>query len=308
MRILITGSHGFVGQHLLQQFTEDDAELLTPDRSELDILDRQAVSDYMAAHRPEHIIHLAAQSNVGLSWRKPIETAATNILGTLNIYAAFAAQHTDGKFLYVGSSDAYGSAAKQNKLLSEEMLCDPQNPYATSKWAAERILLQLSRQDNTNVICTRSFNQYGPGQNRGFVVSDFASQLAAIRLGYAKPVVKVGNLSASREFIYVDDVAKTYRQIILRDIKSGVYNICNGKTIKVEDILQKLIRLTGMSVEVQKDPSRYRPIDVPVIRGSNERLEKVCQLEGTDIDTGLKKTYEYWLERCRIEHEGSNRP
>lgn len=308
MRILITGSQGFVGRHLLQQFKEDDAELLTPDRSELDILDGQAVSDYMIGHRPDSVIHLAAQSNVGLSWQKPIETAATNILGTLNMYAAFAAQHSSGKFLYVGSSDAYGSVARQDKPLTEDMLCDPQNPYATSKWAAERILLQLSTRDHIKVICTRSFNQYGPGQNRGFVISDFASQLAAIKLGYAEPVVKVGNLSASREFIYVDDVAKTYSYMIRKDIVPGVYNICTGKTVKIESILHKLIHMTGIGVEVQKDASRYRPIDVPIIRGSNERINQFCPIEGTDLDDGLKRTYEYWLERCCIDHEGSNRP
>lgn len=307
MRILITGSRGFVGKHLLQQFIKDDVELLTPGRSELDIQDRRAVSEYMTVHRPDHVIHLAAQSNVGLSWQQPIETAATNILGTLNLYEAFAVQHTDGKFLYVGSSDAYGRAARQNKPLTEDMLCDPQNPYATSKWAAERILLQLARRDKSKVICTRSFNQYGPGQNRGFVVSDFASQLAAIKLRYAEPVVKVGNLSASREFIYVDDVARIYRQMIIGDIKPGVYNVCTGRTIKIEDILDKLIKLTGMYVEVQKDPSRYRPIDIPAIQGNSERIKQISQMKGIDIAAGLKKTYEYWLERCRIEHEGSNR-
>lgn len=307
MKILITGASGFVGQHLLSMFIDEPVDLLVPTHGELDILDNENVSSYMNQFQPDSIIHLAAQSNVGLSWYKPRETLAVNTLGTLNLYTAYVKQKPNGMFLFVGSSDVYGSTARENKPLTESMLCDPQNPYAISKLAAEKLLIQLSKRDKTNVICTRSFNQYGPGQNRGFVVSDFASQLAAIKLGYKASVLNVGNLNAKREFLYIDDVVKVYKNLIMHRVESGIYNIAVGNAISVRDILEKLIDLAGVSVDVQKDPERYRPVDVPVIQGDATKIRKVCNVVETDIETGLKNTFDYWLKRCYREHESSHR-
>ncbi len=303
MRVLLTGAGGFVGQHILPMLREKKWDVLATSHADLDILNLLSIRKVVKDFQPNAIVHLAAQSQVGISWDLPILTAEVNILGSVNLYTEFAKENPNGKFLYVGSSDVYGITARKNRLLIEEMPCLPQNPYAITKLAAEQMLLQMAHKYKTRVICTRSFNHYGPGQNRGFVVSDFASQLAEIKLGYRDPIIKVGNLSAEREFIYVDDVARAYMTLLLKEIPSGIYNVATGRTTKIKRILEMLINISSTKVAVNLDENKMRPVDVKSFCGSNHKLSRLGWKEKIQLQNGLANTFDYWLRRCAKEYD-----
>lgn len=308
MRVLITGAGGFVGRHLQPLLNKQGWDMLATGHDTLDIMDSSAIRRVLKGYAPDAIVHLAAQSKVGASWEQPEHTAEVNILGSVKLYAEFAQQNPQGKFLYIGSSDVYGITAKKENVLTEDMPCAPQNPYSISKLAAEQMLFQMAHKYKTKVICTRSFNHYGPGQNRGFVVSDFASQLAEIKLGYREPVIYVGNLAAEREFIYVDDVAEAYITLLAEENANGIYNVASSRAIGIEYILQTLIEIAAVDVEVRVDEKKLRPVDIKAFCGSNARLYSLGWQPHISLQAGLIKTFDYWLRRCQEEHESGNCP
>lgn len=309
MKVLVTGAGGFVGQHLLNKLLMKKNEVVAINRKnniflssldipvyETDILDFDTILNCIKKEKPDVLIHLAAQSNVGISWNKPILTASTNIEGSLNLYKAFFEVNPNGKFINIGSSDEYGLTAKLGIPLVEEMECKPQNPYSISKYCTEQMILQLAKKDKVNVVSTRSFNHFGPGQNTGFVISDFASQVAKIKKELVENKIFVGDLSAARDFLYIDDVVDAYIKIAENKIPNGVYNISSGIAIEIEYILNKLIEISNMNIEVIIDKNKFRPAEVKKFIGNSDKLKELVGWKPTvNFDNGLEKTLNYWI-------------
>lgn len=308
MKVLVTGAGGFVGKHLLRALLDKNhivAALgigcqalkdMPVALYEANILDFRAVLESMKAFNPDAIIHLAAQSNVPKSWDMPEETTQINIIGTVNVLKAFRNVNINGKFINIGSGDEYGLTASKCSLLTEDMKCEPQNPYAISKWCAEQMTLQLGKLYGLNVISTRSFNHFGPYQQKGFVVSDFASQIAAIVLGKQKPEIKVGNVEVARDFLYVGDVVNAYVALLENDVESGVYNVASGRSMIIKDILKTLIKLSNKEVEIIVDDSKVRKYDVKSFAGDNSKILKATNWKhDNNIENKLKYTLDYWI-------------
>lgn len=309
MKVLVTGAGGFVGKHLLRALLDKNhivAALgigcqalkdMPVALYEANILDFRAVLESMKAFNPDAIIHLAAQSNVPKSWDMPEETTQINIIGTVNVLKAFRNVNINGKFINIGSGDEYGLTASKCSLLTEDMKCEPQNPYAISKWCAEQMTLQLGKLYGLNVISTRSFNHFGPYQQKGFVVSDFASQIAAIVLGKQKPEIKVGNVEVARDFLYVGDVVNAYVALLENDVESGVYNVASGRSVIIKDILKTLIKLSNKEVEIIVDDSKVRKYDVKSFAGDNSKILKATNWKhDNNIENKLKYTLDYCID------------
>jgi GDP-4-dehydro-6-deoxy-D-mannose reductase len=285
-RILLTGANGFVGKVLHRRLlreghevfgtvgslpTEQDADLRY---TVLDICDRANVDTVIQQINPTHLVHLAAISNVAISFKDPLLTWNTNVMGTMNLLESLKAHAPDCFTLFVSSSEVYGESFKSGSLLDEEAPCAPMNPYAASKLAAEISMLQYLRQGMNGVI-VRPFNHIGPGQSADFVTGSFAKQIAAIEAGLQSPAIKVGNLDASRDFLSVDDVCDAYAKFL--SVKDGkldhlIYNISSGASKKIQAMLDELLKLSSLAIEVQTDPDRLRPSDIPVAAGSNSRI------------------------------------
>lgn len=310
MKILVTGAGGFVGKHLIKELLKRNHDVVAlgigNNRDlhkmkipvyETNILDFNIVYKNIQKEQPDGVIHLAAQSNVGVSWNKPQITASVNIEGTLNLYKAFFEINPSGRFLNIGSSDEYGLTAKKGIPLTEEMECKPQNPYSISKFCSEQLILQLAKKDDVNVISTRSFNHFGPGQSKGFVISDFASQIANIKKGIKENKIYVGDLSPARDFLYIDDVVNAYILLIENRVPNGVYNISSGKSYKIEYMLNKLIEIADVDIEVLIDKEKFRPAEVSNFMGNSDKLRKILNWKPMiDINEGLNKTLDYWIK------------
>lgn len=303
MNIVVTGAGGFVGEYLVRLLLHHGhrvtavgiqngtfLEKMPVFLYTADITDYEALRLAFQAAQPEAVIHLAAVSNVPVSWEKPALTADVNIRGSIHVLEALREVNRRGRLLNIGSSDQYGLTAKQGLPLTEEMLCQPQNPYAISKACAEQMVLQLGKKYGMQVISTRSFNHFGPGQALGFVVSDFAAQIRAIRRGEKEPVLRVGDLSAARDFTFVGDVAAAYVALIEEDVPAGVYNICSGQARQIADVLETMIRLSGEAIEVEVDEGKLRPSEVPFFVGDGRKIKNAIGWEPTTaFDEGIRQ-------------------
>lgn len=308
MKILVTGASGFVGGHLVKDLIHHQHDVVAIGHNnrlvmkdiiqtyEIDILDEGALKDCLQNEKPEGIIHLAAQSNVQKSWEKTRLTIDVNINGTMNMLKALAEVCPQARFLNIGSSDEYGLTAKQGIPLTEDMPCLPQNPYSISKLCSEQMALQFAQRYDLQVVHLRSFNHFGPGQQKGFVISDFASQIAAIEHKRVSPILCVGDLSVYRDFTFIDDVVRAYRLLMESNSQiRGVYNICSGKARQVEQILYKLIGMSTEKIEVIKDKSKFRQSEVSSFVGCADKLKSIIRWEiNNDFDDNLLDTLNWW--------------
>jgi GDP-4-dehydro-6-deoxy-D-mannose reductase len=288
VRILITGISGFVGRHLVQHLLDasPDAEIhgttqkQTPQDTfsaiyhTLDLRDAQAVRDLLAEVQPEQIYHLAAQAFVPRSFEDPWDTLENNIRSQLNIIIACIAQGIKPRILVVGSAEAYGMVKPEDIPIHEEIPLRPSSPYSVSKVTQDMMGLQYHTSHQMPIIRVRPFNHTGPGQDERFVVPAFAMQIARIEIGLQAPVVKVGDLSAERDFTDVRDVVRAYRLVVEQGTSGEVYNISSGASHSIQSVLDQLCSESTIPIKVETDPARMRPNAIPVLRGDSTKLRE----------------------------------
>jgi GDP-4-dehydro-6-deoxy-D-mannose reductase len=170
----------------------------------------------------------------------------------------------------------------------------PVTPYAASKAAAELLGLQAFLGTGLEVIRVRPFNHTGPGQDLHFVVPALAHQVVeAARSGATE--LRTGNLAARRDLADVRDVVRAYRLLVERGRPGEVYNVCTGRSVEVAALARRLLALAGLELELQVDPSRVRPVDVPDMRGDPSRLQAATGWVPTvDLDRTLADVLSYW--------------
>ena len=225
-----------------------------------------ALKQAIAAADPDAIVNLAGLSSIGSSWKeeKIAGYFQVNYVGTENLLAAAAGR----KVVIASSADVYGSVPAEEQPISEDQPVSPRSPYALTKAASERLAFAYG-----NAVVARSFNLNGSGQAKEFILPDFASQLAAaIARGDREPVLQVGNLTARRDFVHVDDGAAAYRLLAEKGESGGVYNIASGQASSVAEILQRLMEISGVSAEVEVVEKKFRKVDLPLLTGNASRL------------------------------------
>jgi len=173
----------------------------------------------------------------------------------------------------------------------------PVSAYGIAKAAADLASFKYSAADSVDAVRARPFPHIGPGQDSAFAISSFARQIAEIKLGRAEPKIMVGNLEAKRDFSDVSDIVRGYREVGMNGQKGEVYNLCSGSSIQVGDLLQKLIKVAEVEVEIEVDPARLRPIDVPDVYGDNSKAQReIGWKPRIDLEGTLHSLFAYWLE------------
>jgi GDP-4-dehydro-6-deoxy-D-mannose reductase len=182
--------------------------------------------------------------------------------------------------------------------ITEDNPLRPLSPYAVSKVAQDLLAWQYHRSHGLDVVRTRGFNHTGPRRGEVFVVSDFARQVARIEAGLQEPVMRVGNLEASRDFTDVRDMVRAYRLALEKGESGAVYNICSGRDITIQSLLDKLRALANREIRVEQDPARMRPSDVEILLGSAARFRAVTGWEPSiPFDDTLADLLDYWRDR-----------
>lgn len=276
-KALITGSLGFVGGYLRAELEASGYEVVGLDVREAeqtiqaDLLDDEQLRQVIAQVEPDAVFHLAGQANVAQSWKIPQKTVEINVIGTVNLLEAVREYNTSVRMVLVGSSDQYGILGEAGRMVKETTLVNPQTPYAVSKQAQEQMARVYTRAYGMNVCMTRSFNHGGAGQKEGFMIPDFAAGIVRIEKGQAD-CLRVGNLTARRDFTHVKDVVRAYRMIAEKGHSGEVYNVGSGVTYSAQEILDQLCAMASCPIRVEQDPEKMRPSDTPVICCDHSKL------------------------------------
>jgi len=272
VKALVTGAAGFVGHYLLAHLADFGDEPVGTDRATggPDLLDSAALTALFAAERPEVVYHLAGQADVGRSWQEPLATFRANAEGTLNVLTA-AREAGVRRVVTVTSADVYGRVAPEDLPLSEQAPLQPVSPYAASKAAADLVAQQAFLGQGQEVIRVRAFNHLGPGQSEQFVCSALAARIARNEVS-GEATLRVGDLSAKRDFTDVRDVVRAYRLLAAAGHPGEAYNVCSGVSVSVQSVAEQLLALAHHPMDLVVDQALLRPIDLPDLRGDASKL------------------------------------
>jgi GDP-4-dehydro-6-deoxy-D-mannose reductase len=304
---IITGAAGFVGHYLTDSLLEKYQVIGTDVAGDNpnpkmgyfpgDILDKKFLTELISKEKPEIIFHLAAKS---MTWARNVEEVfKINMLGTINLYESIldVRKETDfnPKIFFISSSEVYGNTTDP-KNITETSPLFPAKFYSASKAASDRLSYSYSQSEKLNILILRPFTHTGPGQGKGFVVPDFASQIAELEKDPKSDVLKVGNLEPIRDYLDVRDVVAAYTAVIDKDWVSGdSYNICSGKGVKIKEILEILLKLANKKLVVRQDPSKLRSSDTPVYVGNNKKFVDLTGWKPKiPLGKTLKDTLDFW--------------
>lgn len=313
-RLLLTGANGFVGKALTLRLRDAGYQVTALSSSEpapdsgadehliADMRDAQAIEQAVAQARPCYVIHLAAVSHVPTSFKEPLRTWQTNVMGSLNLLEAIRLKAPDAFVLFPSSSEIYGVAFKAGVAVDEQTPPQPLNPYAASKLAAEAAFIEYFRQGIQGVIA-RPFNHIGAQQTSDFVTASFAHQIALIEAGKQAPVLKVGNLEATRDFLDVQDVCSAYLELLKLAGQTDYprcLNIASGRPLKIREVLELMLAQSQVSISVEQDPERLRPSDIPIAVGNSTRFRQITGWQPSiPLEQTLRTLLDYWRERVK---------
>jgi GDP-4-dehydro-6-deoxy-D-mannose reductase len=217
----------------------------------------------------------------------------------MNLFEAMRQLGSTARFLVIGSSEEYGLVEPDELPIRESNPLRPLSPYAVSKVAQDLMGWQYFRSYGMHVLRSRAFNHTGPRRGDAFAESNFAKQIAEMEAGLREPVVHVGDLKPTRDFSDVRDIVRGYWLLLERGTPGEVYNLCSGLEWSIERILNFLIgKSTVPHIEIRQDPARLRPSDVPVLRGSRQKIENALGWRTTiPLEQTLTDLLEYWRRR-----------
>jgi GDP-4-dehydro-6-deoxy-D-mannose reductase len=318
MRVLITGITGFVGSHMAEYALFKGAQVFGSNRwrskteniehlrskvtfIESDLRDVSSVRALLEISVPDYVVHLAAQSFVGVSWHAPAETLTTNIISQVNLLEALRGLKMSPRFLAAGSSEEYGLVLDDELPIRETNPLRPLSPYAVSKVTQDMMAYQYFKSYGLPIIRTRAFNHEGPRRGDVFVTSNFARQVAEIEAGLREPVVYVGDLTPRRDYSDVRDIVRGYWLLLERGEPGEVYNLCSGRTWSIQAVLDFVLSLsTVKGITVKTDPARLRPSDVMILEGDPGKVHKAT---GWKVEIPFEQTLtellDYWRQRTR---------
>jgi dTDP-glucose 4,6-dehydratase len=314
VKILVTGADGFIGSHVVETLVKSGHEVRAfvlynsfnswgwLDESDKsirnsidifagDIRDPHGVDK--AVENQEVILNLAALIAIPYSYHSPDTYIDTNIKGTLNILQA-ARRHGVKRVVQTSTSEVYGTA--QYIPIDEVHPLHPQSPYAATKVGADQLALSFHASFDVPVGILRPFNTYGPRQSARAVIPTIISQLAN------KSKVKLGSLSPTRDFSFVQDTANGFLAAAQSDAIIGqTINLGSGFEISIKETAETIAKLMNAKLELVDDEQRVRPenSEVERLHASIAKAKTLLgwqpELKGlAGFETGLKKTIEWF--------------
>lgn len=326
-RVLVTGADGFIGSHLCEYLVRlgydvkafilynsfnswgwlDSCEDQIKRELEIfagDIRDPNGVE--VAMHGCDSVLHLAALIGIPYSYHSPDTYVDTNVKGTLNVLQA-ARRHNLSKVIHTSTSEVYGTA--QYVPINESHPLNAQSPYAATKVGADQLASSFHRSFDLPVITLRPFNTYGPRQSARAVIPTIISQIAM-----GKSEIKLGALTPTRDFNFVEDTVAAYEAALRSDRAAGeVINVGSNFEVSIGETASLILELMHKEVEITSDEQRLRP-DLSEVerlwcdnRKALDLLDWQPQFSGLDgLKRGLEKTIQWFSDTQNLANYKSD--
>jgi dTDP-glucose 4,6-dehydratase len=311
-QVLVTGAGGFIASHLVETLVYQGAHVrayvrynsrgdpgllrLLPEQiySQLEIIpgDLRDLTAVQSAMRGASIVlHLGALIAIPYSYLHPAEVVETNVMGTLNVLLAGRDAGVE-RIVHTSTSEVYGTALRVP--IDEGHPLQGQSPYSASKIGADKLAESFYKSYGLPVTTLRPFNTYGPRQSARAVIPTIITQVLT------QEHLNLGNLEARRDLTYVSDTVSGFLKIAeTPGVDGETINLGSGREVRIRDLAERIIAITGKPMEIMIDPARLRPEKSEVQRLlSNNRLagELLGWQPQVDLDQGLRETIEWVRE------------
>lgn len=309
--VLITGADGFIGSHLVELLLEKGHNvkafvyynsfnswgwLESLPKNQLnqvevfagDIRDPNGIR--LALKGVDVVYHLAALIAIPFSYHSPDSYIDTNVKGTLNVLQA-ARDFNLERVLITSTSEVYGTA--QYVPIDEEHPRQPQSPYSASKIGADAIAESFYRSFELPVTIVRPFNTFGPRQSARAIIPTIITQLLK-----GESEIKLGDLTPTRDLVYVKDTVQGFVEIAQSDLLIGQdCNIAAESEISIGHLAQEIINQINPSACVVQDQERFRPANSEVFRlyGSAKKIKSNTNWQQQySFQQGIAETIEWF--------------
>ncbi len=338
-RILITGGAGFIGSAVVRQYiAETEVTVINVDKlsycanldslgdalhhprhrlERVDITDRRVLEQVFRRHRPDAVMHLAAESHVDRSIHGPEAFIHTNVTGTLTLLEVARAywQELEGekrdrfRFHHVSTDEVYGDLGPNDPPFTETTPYAPSSPYSASKAASDHLVRAWARTYGLPVVLSNCSNNYGPCQFPEKLIP-----LMILNALEAQPLPVYGRGDNIRDWLYVEDHARALRRVLAEGRAGETYNIGGRAERRNIDVVQAICdHLDRLQPRPDGQSHRTAIRFVDDRPGHDRRYAIDCSKIERELgwrpqesfDSGLEKTIRWyldnpqWIERVR---------
>jgi len=311
MKVLITGADGFIGSHLTELLLKEDYDVTAlvqynsfndlgwlervsrENNKRLNIISGDIRDPFFCNNLTkdaEIVFHLAALIAIPFSYLAPESYFETNVKGTLNICDS-CLKNDAQRLIVTSTSEVYGSA--EYVPIDENHPLNAQSPYSASKIAADAIATSFFNSFDLPVTIARPFNTYGPRQSARAIIPNVISQILS-----DKEVLKVGDISPTRDFTFVQDTCRAFLEIAKSKKTIGeTINIGTNNEISINDLITSIKDVTGSNIQIKQEKKRKRPKNSEVFRlvCDSTKLKKLTGFNpNTNLKDGLIETVEWF--------------
>lgn len=296
--ILITGGGGYLGSYLAKSLCQYDCQVFLLDikfndiskslnekhenvyLENIDLTDKILVNNICESIKPDYIYHFAASLDRSRDFDIYTKSYQINVGILQNLLMAL--RYQDYKGFYLSStSELYGNI--DNPPFYEDQKISPVSPYSLTKAMAEYFLSSFSLLHNKPYTIMRIFNFFGPNQPSATFVGEM------IKACLKNEVFKMSKGEQERDYLYVDELIEQIIHVSSLKEYSGIYNLCSGRGVFLNDIAAELVKLSNNNFQIEKSLP-YRDNEIMKIIGSNKKLLSTgYELKNLNLNKAIKK-------------------
>ena len=326
MNCLITGITGFLGPHLARLLIQEGhtvygllrgtrgseqeiKDLLNEEEFNKivflygDIVHFRTIDKLFKENNFDVVFHLAAQTHPPTSFKDPIGTWETNVIGSINLITCLQDHQPNCHFIFCSTVEVYGNEGIDGRKITEKNTILPANPYGASKCAIDLYICERMKNRQMKATVIRPFCFTGPRRGARFSIASDAVQIANMMLERQDKQLRIGNLDTVRSVTDVRDIAKAFYLVATKsEISNGkIYNVCGGEPLKMREYTNMLIEFSGLSdIKMNIDEKLWRPIDIQYQDGDSSLiLNELGWKPEISIRDTIKDLSDFWYNKLK---------
>lgn len=303
MRVLITGSSGFLGQNMIPYLVARNYDV---HQLQSDLRDHAEVEYEVGEIRPKMVLHFGARTEVEKSFYEPVSFSEVNYVGTVNLVESLIRTRTVNKFLFASTMEVYGWQQESDDVLNglspsaiySEAYPEPHPnaPYAVAKRACELYLQYAGRSYQFPYTIIRQTNTYGRTDNDFFVIERIISQMVQ-----GLPEINLGDPRPYRNFLHVDDLMRLWAILVGAEpdkIRNQIFCTGPNNTISIEKLTEYLASAIGWTGKINWYTRPERPGEIFYLNSSSTRAESILGWKPEiSLQEGLKRSINFWRDK-----------